>query len=483
MASMMERADENLIPAVQKEIGEAFRTGPSDLGYLTFIRNFVEGLASPLAGMLVIRHDRPTVLALGSLCWALSTAAVGISQYFWQVAFLRAVNGVGLAIVIPALQSFIADSFDDSIRGAAFGFFYLMGTVGGIGGGAFATVMAGYEFLGIPGWRCALIIMSTLSSIVALLVFSFVVDPRRKSAINHSCDKNSERDALVDKGNANSTSPWLESWTAIKAIMNVKTFQFIVLQGLVGSTPWTAMVFFTFWFELIGFDHKSAAAINSLFDVGSAIGSFIGALIGDRLSLIYPNSGRIMCAQFSAFMGIPCSWLLLRVIPQSVSSYFAFAATMFIMGFTISWCHTAANGPMFAEVVTAKHRTMVYAFDRAFEVSLSSFGAPMAGILSEKIYGYNPAAVDPISGSAQDAYALSRGLSTVMAVPFGLCCLLYTPLYWHIGRFYVLYFKFLKLSMYSEHSGKDSEISKFREEEDGVRIRSINDKKRKEIKL
>lgn len=28
------------------------------------------------------------------------------------------------------------------------------------------------------------------------------------------------------------------------------------------------------------------------------------------------------------------------------------------------------------------------------------------------------------------AYALSRGLVTMMVVPFGLCCLFYTPLHW-----------------------------------------------------
>lgn len=39
---------------------------------------------------------------------------------------------------------------------------------------------------------------------------------------------------------------------AMKAVMKVQTFQIIVLQGLVGSLPWTAMVFFTMWFELIG---------------------------------------------------------------------------------------------------------------------------------------------------------------------------------------------------------------------------------------
>lgn len=34
--------------------------------------------------------------------------------------------------------------------------------------------------------------------------------------------------------------------------MKVQTFQIIVLQGIIGSLPWTAIVFFTMWFELIG---------------------------------------------------------------------------------------------------------------------------------------------------------------------------------------------------------------------------------------
>lgn len=429
LASIMERADENLLPAVYKEVSEAFSAGPSELGYLTFIRNFVQGLASPLAGVLVISHDRPTVLAMGTVCWAVSTAAVGASQQFMQVAFWRAVNGFGLAIVIPALQSFIADSYKDSVRGTGFGFLNLIGSLGGIGGGVLATVMAGQQFWGIPGWRCAFIMMATLSSLIGFLVFQYVVDPRRTINITHDSSENSDRNSLLDKSKASSVSVWLESWTAMKAVIKVQTFQIIVLQGVVGSLPWTAMVFFTMWFELIGFDHNSSAALLSVFAIGCAMGSLLGGLIADRMSQIYPHSGRIMCAQFSALMGIPFSWFLLTVIPQSVSSWFTFGTTLFLMGLTISWNGTAANAPMFAEVVPVKHRTMIYAFDRAFEGSFSSFAAPMVGILSEKMFGYDPKTVDPVSGSAQAAFALSRGLLSMMAVPFGLCCLFYTPLY------------------------------------------------------
>lgn len=193
MAAIMERADENLLPAVYKEVSEAFNAGPSDLGYLTFIRNFVQGLSSPLAGILVINHARPTVLAMGTLCWALSTAAVGASQHFSQAAFWRAVNGFGLAIVIPALQSFIADSYKDGVRGTGFGLLSFIGNLGGIGGGVLATVMAGQQYWGVQGWRFAFIMMASLSLLIGLLVFLFVVDPRKTIGVNRDTSENFER--------------------------------------------------------------------------------------------------------------------------------------------------------------------------------------------------------------------------------------------------------------------------------------------------
>ncbi|XP_031480617.1 uncharacterized protein LOC116250814 [Nymphaea colorata] len=429
MAAIMERADENLLPSVYKEVSAAFNAGPTDLGYLTFIRNFVQAILSPVAGVLVLHYDRPIVLATGTLCWALSTAAVGVSQHFMQVAFWRAVNGLGLAIVIPALQSFIADSYLDGARGVGFGLLNLVGSAGGIGGGVVATVMAGQEFFGVPGWRCAFIMMAFLSSIIGLLVFMFVIDPRRASQFATGTSDHFERSDLIEKPDTASSSLFHGSWIAMKTVVKVQTFQVIVMQGIVGSLPWTAMVFFTMWFELIGFGHKSSAALLSLFAIGCALGSLLGGYLADRVSRVYPNTGRIMCAQFSALMGVPFSFLLLIGIPQTETSWFSFAVTLFLMGLTISWSGTCANNPIFAEVVPVKHRTMIYAFDRAFEGSFSAFAAPIVGVLSEKLYGYDPKSVKLDSGSAKEAYALSRGLLCMMAFPWALCALFYTPLY------------------------------------------------------
>jgi hypothetical protein len=52
LASILERADETLLPAVYKEVSEAFNAGPTELGYLTFIMSFVQSISSPVAGRI-----------------------------------------------------------------------------------------------------------------------------------------------------------------------------------------------------------------------------------------------------------------------------------------------------------------------------------------------------------------------------------------------------------------------------------------------
>ncbi|KAJ0707907.1 putative major facilitator superfamily, MFS transporter superfamily [Helianthus annuus] len=182
--------------------------------------------------------------------------------------------------------------------------------------------------------------------------------------------------------------------------------------------------------SFLGFDHQKVAILFTLFGAGCSFGSLLGGIIADRMSQVYPRSGRIICAQFSAFMGIPYTWFLLRIIPPTVDSYHTYAVTLLLMGLTISWNGTACNAPMFAEVVPTKHRTMIYAFDRALEGSFSSFAAPIVGILAEKVYGYDPKSVHPTTGSTREALALSKALFSMMGIPFGLCCLFYSPLYW-----------------------------------------------------
>lgn len=53
------------------------------------------------------------------------------------------------------------------------------------------------------------------------------------------------------------------------------------LQGVVGSTPWNAMVFFTLWLQLLGFTDYSASLLMAIFAGGCALGSALGGFLGE----------------------------------------------------------------------------------------------------------------------------------------------------------------------------------------------------------
>lgn len=59
-----------------------------------------------------------------------------------KLAISRGLNGIGLAIVIPAIQSLVADSTDDGNRDVAFGWLAFSGGLGSIIGGFFSVLIA-----------------------------------------------------------------------------------------------------------------------------------------------------------------------------------------------------------------------------------------------------------------------------------------------------------------------------------------------------
>jgi MFS family permease len=88
LASIMENADEALLPAVYKEVGAALHTMPTGLGLLTMIRSIIQAACYPLAAYMASRYNRTHIIALGAFLWAAATFLVGISGTFLQVFYV-----------------------------------------------------------------------------------------------------------------------------------------------------------------------------------------------------------------------------------------------------------------------------------------------------------------------------------------------------------------------------------------------------------
>ena len=64
LASIMEKADEKLLPTLYYEVGKALQTDATGLGWLTSIRSIVQSLCYPLAAYLASNTTVPMSLLL-----------------------------------------------------------------------------------------------------------------------------------------------------------------------------------------------------------------------------------------------------------------------------------------------------------------------------------------------------------------------------------------------------------------------------------
>ncbi|RLN34272.1 uncharacterized protein C2845_PM03G33220 [Panicum miliaceum] len=83
LASVMERADEALLPAVYREVGAALHATPAGLGALTLCRSLVQAASYPLAAYAAARHDRAHVIAAGAFLVGVSDTFVQIVDLLW----------------------------------------------------------------------------------------------------------------------------------------------------------------------------------------------------------------------------------------------------------------------------------------------------------------------------------------------------------------------------------------------------------------
>ncbi|KAK8930872.1 hypothetical protein KSP39_PZI016633 [Platanthera zijinensis] len=424
-AGIMERADESLLPAVYKEVGAALHVSPAGLGSLTLLRSIVQSACYPLAMYLSVRHNRTHVIALGAFLWAAATFLVAFSTTYSEIAFSRALNGIGLALVTPAIQSLVADSTDDSNRGSAFGWLQLTSNIGSMLGGFCAILLASTTFMGIDGWRISFHLVGIISVIVGILVYFYAVDP-------HFANQGKLGEASLSSNSIATEAKNLVK--EVKSVIKIPSFQIIVAQGVTGSFPWSALAFAPMWLELIGFSHGTTGFLMGLFVFAGSLGGLIGGYLGDFLAKRLPNSGRIILSQISSASAIPFGAMLLLGLPDEPSSGVAHAFVLFTMGLFISWNASATNNPIFAEIVPEKSRTSIYALDRTFETVLSSFAPPVVGLLAQHMYGYKPNPSGSNNNSRieidrENAVSLAKALYTAIAIPMFLCCLIYSFLY------------------------------------------------------
>ncbi len=171
-------ADQSLLspfvnPLLQDFFGATSNVVP--LGWLTFTFTMGSAVSMVVAGIFADRTSRIKICLAGALVYG-SLSALTMLAPHGQAGYIfffvtRALNGIGIGVVIPAVFSLVSDTVDPQRRATAFGFMTLAILVGRLAGFVLASSMNG-------GWRSAYFLVGIINLSLAFALLT-VREPQR----------------------------------------------------------------------------------------------------------------------------------------------------------------------------------------------------------------------------------------------------------------------------------------------------------------
>lgn len=399
----------------------------------------MQALVSPIAGVASHFMPRGQIICLGCCIWSTFTILFATTNSISYALPLCAVNGIGLALVIPSVQSLTADYHAADSRGRAFGALWLTISFGGMLGALYATNVGSLQPFGIDGWRFVFYSVATTSIIVGILNALYVHDPSyqqhlQTQNLQQTSPQHQQQQNYIEHAGPKLNAALLKStFLDICSVMRIPTFAIIIIQGIIGSVPYASLVFLTLYLQLLGMSDAAASGLVATYLICGGFGGLLGGWIGDKVARQYPNHGRVAATQVSVASGIPLAFLIFKGLPldgepMTVGLY---AIAIAVFSLATSWPAPCANNPIFAEIVPVRLRNLVYAFDRCFEGAVAAFATPFVGRLSERYFGFN--GTSTITGNTDidvhNAQAMGNALLVFTVVPWAFCFVAYGGLH------------------------------------------------------
>ena len=160
---VIERGDDSVLPSLYTPVGAALAATPAVLSTVGLARALTQAAIAPLSGVLGDRCDRVSVVVAGAVIWGVATLLMGAMRTVGQAVGFAVFNGVGLSLIIPSVQSLIADMYAPSQRGRAFGALYMISSLGSMSFGFFATSIGSSKVGALAGWRFAFLFVGGIS--------------------------------------------------------------------------------------------------------------------------------------------------------------------------------------------------------------------------------------------------------------------------------------------------------------------------------
>eukprot|EP00931_Biecheleriopsis_adriatica_P088469 TRINITY_DN62781_c0_g1_i1.p1 TRINITY_DN62781_c0_g1~~TRINITY_DN62781_c0_g1_i1.p1 ORF type:complete len:609 (-),score=126.05 TRINITY_DN62781_c0_g1_i1:106-1686(-) len=413
--------DTQLIPAslfaFQRDIGFHL----SDIAILTTVQMVLTNLAAPFWGILADRGilTRRKILMIGALGEALAVSVIASVTNIIPMVFCRAASGFFLASLRPVCNGLIADMTSENYRGKIFGRVQSALLFGMFCSTMVAGNVANIYILGLPGWRIMFVLAGFVACCVAAAVARLLVEPPRTEAAD----------------NAKGCRAVLEELLTVVRFLTIPTFGVMIMQGIFGTIPWSVMGNGLLYFKLCGLKDWEASILTSEGTVMGIFGNLLGGIVADALARRLGYHGRPLSAQITVAIGIPLVFLQFYGIPAGQGTFAVYFAVIAGFGILGSWAQSGTNFPILSDIVPAKDRSKVMAWECALENSIANAIGPIfVSFLAESVFGYEFGEAEMSGKSLESAVALGKAMTFTICIPWLITLLAYTLLHWSYPR-------------------------------------------------
>lgn len=171
--NLLNYADRNVLFAVQPLVQQEFHLNKAQIGLLTSAFLGFYMVAAPFVGPLADKYSRKLIIVLGAVFWSGLTLLTAVTHTYTELLVRHTLVGIGEATFVTIAPTFVADLFQEKVRGRILGVFYLAIPVGSAAG----YLLGGYLAPG-HGWRFPFYIAAVPGFLLAIGIL-FLKEPPR----------------------------------------------------------------------------------------------------------------------------------------------------------------------------------------------------------------------------------------------------------------------------------------------------------------
>lgn len=337
-----------IIAPILPDISEDLRVRVSIVGLLVTAYAVVGGIAAVFSGPFIDRLGRKPVVVAGMSVLTVATILSAIAPSFAFLLAARAMAGLGVACLTPAVFAAVGDYFSYEERGRAMSWVVTANTSASIFG-----VPAGAVISGVLSWRWTFVLLTVLLGVFTWLIFFRLPEDAPRTAEQSSAGM---RNVLI--------------------VARTKSTMMAILSNFIATSYWFVFATYmgAYFYDEFGLAKWALGALTMVMGIGVLIGSNVGGRLSDRIGK------RPIIIWSSAF----CALFIFLATTASPHIAFGFG---FLLMFGIFGGARFASAQAIMTEMTPKHRGTVMALNASGQQFGIVAGSALGGLALE-LWGY-----------------------------------------------------------------------------------------------